>query len=66
MKIDGIIEKFLHFSEFFCCFFLNLRQVSYPIMTCPLFCERFIALIAKELYSAVCFFVLLKKLIKFF
>ena len=29
-------------------------------MTCPLFCEFSIALIAKELYSAFCFLVLLK------
>ena len=31
-------------------------------MTCPLFCELFIALIAKEFFSAFCFLVLLKKL----
>ena len=34
-------------------------------MTCPLFCELFIALIAKELYSALCFLVLLKNSLNF-
>ena len=35
-------------------------------MTCALFCELFIALIAKERYSTLCFLVLLKKDIMFF
>ena len=34
-------------------------------MTCPLFCDLCIALIGKELYSALCFLVLLKKSLTF-
>ena len=34
-------------------------------MTCPLFCEFFMALIAKEFDSALCFLVLLKKSLSF-
>ena len=51
-------------KPFFCYFFavfFNIRQVSWPIMTCPLFRELFIALIAKEFYSALCLLVLYKK-----
>ena len=32
-------------------------------MTCTLSCELFIALIAQEIYSALCFLVLFKKLL---
>ena len=34
-------------------------------MTCPLFCDLFIALIAKQLYSALCFLVLLRRTLSF-
>ena len=49
------------FSFFAASFFKSYTSFTVPFITCPLFCEFFIALIAKEPYCALCFLVLLKK-----
>ena len=59
-------EKLRNFKPFFSffavfLFFILHKCLTHPFITCPLFCEFFIALIAKEPYSALCFLLLLKK-----
>ena len=68
MNFMLIRRFFIYFADFrgdFCicddCFVL-LAQSFLAYSDWTLFCELFIALIARERYSALCFLVLLKKL----
>ena len=60
MMCEKIFSKRAAVLQFF--FFLSLRQVSWPIITSPLFSELSFALKEKEFYSALRSLVLLKKL----
>ena len=55
-------EKIRNFKPFFLFFAIFLILTSFlSYYDLPIFCEIFIALIAKELYAVSCFLVLLKK-----
>ena len=62
------LRNFKPFFSFFAAFFYLIlyRCLTHLIITCPLFCEIFIALIAKEPYSALCFLVLIKNSFNFY